>query len=341
LKYDIAKLTGIPSLFHWLNRNRLLVLAYHGIYDGPKRAGLLPETFVHVDDMTEQLKYLQKRYNVVSPEDILASIGRGSILPPDSALVTFDDGYESFYRLAAPVLKGLQIKAIVFLSTRYMDRHEPFWFDILWHFIQYSTSVEIEWLCETFDIGKENQDKGLIKKCAFGKIKRMPLAKRDGLMAPVTRRVCEDNRYHSAVVSNYYPMTYEQARRLSDINDAFFGGHTHSHTILSAINNQDAVDEIKINKEKIEQNLNKHCVFFAYPNGSQNDFNETHKNILKNEGYKVAFSLTQNRSLINEDFFDLSRIHIAPEDTIKSLYFRFSGSTKIVDNFKFKMLKVY
>jgi peptidoglycan/xylan/chitin deacetylase (PgdA/CDA1 family) len=324
LKYDIARLTGIPALFHRLNRNRLLVLAYHGIYDGPKRTGLLPETFVHVDDMTEQLIYFKKRYNVVSPEDVLDSIERGSILPPDSALVTFDDGYESFCRLAAPVLKGLQIKAIVFVSTRYMDRHEPFWFDMLWYFFQYSTFEDIERLCGLLDINK-NQDKGLIKKTVFGKMKRMPLEKRDDLMFNVTRRACEEDGSISSMISLFYPMAYEQIKYLSADDAVFFGGHTHSHTILSAINEQEAAEEIRINKEKIEQNLNKPCVFFAYPNGSQSDFNEIHKNILMKAGHRAAFSLTQKRSIINKDPFDISRVHIAPEDNIKSLDMRFSG----------------
>ena len=330
LKYNIAGLTGIPAFFHWINRNKLLVLAYHGIYDGPKTFNLLPETFVHVDDMTAQLKFIKKRYNVVSPADVLDSIERGSILPPNSALVTFDDGYESFYRLAAPVLAGLRIKTIVFIPTRYMDRHEPFWFDILWYFIQYSSYENLQWLGSLLNIDMTNRNRALIKKPAFSRMKRMPLEKRDDLMISVTQRVQEYSGSRSAMISLFYPMNYEQARYLSNNGDVFLGGHTHSHTILSAISETEAAEEIKINKEKIEQSLNKACVFFAYPNGKEYDFNQTHKDILMNIGYKAAFSLTQKRSLINKDPFDISRIHIAPEDTIISLDFRLSGTRRYI-----------
>jgi peptidoglycan/xylan/chitin deacetylase (PgdA/CDA1 family) len=325
-KYYAAGLTGIPALFHMLNRNRLLVLAYHGIYDGPKRINLLPETFVHADDMVAQLKHIKKRYNVVRPEDLVDSLERGLVLPPDSALVTFDDGYESFSRLAAPVLKLLQIKPIVFISTRYMDRHEPFWFDMLWYFIRCSASGGIEWLCRTLNVDNANKNRELIKGLVFDRIKRMPLENRDDLINQLTNRITEQDGPYLSTVSLFLPMSYEQARRLSDNYDTCFGGHTHSHTILSAINEQEAAEEIRVNKEKIEQNLNKTCLFFAYPNGSEKDFNEVHKDILLKKGYRLAFSLTQRRSIINDDPFNISRIHVAPEDSIKSLNFRFSGA---------------
>jgi len=163
-------------------------------------------------------------------------------------------------------------------------------------------------------------------------MKRMPLDERDSLMSAVTMKVLEGSGSRHPVISAFYPMTCEQIKYLSDRGDIYFGGHTHSHTILSSAGVADAADEVIINKKRIEQVLNRPCVFFAYPNGKENDFNQNHKKILINAGYKAAFSLTQRRSMINDDPFDISRIHVAPEDTIKSLDFRFSGAGRLINH---------
>src|SRR5262249_44469589 len=50
-------------------------------------------------------------------------------VPSRVFVVTFDDGHESVYRGAWPVLRSLRVPATVFLATAYLDRDEPFPFD--------------------------------------------------------------------------------------------------------------------------------------------------------------------------------------------------------------------
>jgi peptidoglycan/xylan/chitin deacetylase (PgdA/CDA1 family) len=50
-------------------------------------------------------------------------------VPPRTVAVTFDDGFESVYVHAWPVLQDLHIPATVFLATAYMDGDGPFPFD--------------------------------------------------------------------------------------------------------------------------------------------------------------------------------------------------------------------
>jgi len=53
----------------------------------------------------------------------------GQSIPPRTIVVTFDDGYESVYTNAWPVLRKLNIPATVFVSTGYLDGEDPFPFD--------------------------------------------------------------------------------------------------------------------------------------------------------------------------------------------------------------------
>jgi peptidoglycan/xylan/chitin deacetylase (PgdA/CDA1 family) len=50
-------------------------------------------------------------------------------LPNKSFVVTFDDGHESVYSHAWPILKELEIPATVFLTTAYLDSQRPFPFE--------------------------------------------------------------------------------------------------------------------------------------------------------------------------------------------------------------------
>jgi peptidoglycan/xylan/chitin deacetylase (PgdA/CDA1 family) len=54
---------------------------------------------------------------------------RGLDIPPRTAVVTFDDGFEYVYTRAWPILRELQIPATVFVATAFLDSTHPFPFD--------------------------------------------------------------------------------------------------------------------------------------------------------------------------------------------------------------------
>jgi peptidoglycan/xylan/chitin deacetylase (PgdA/CDA1 family) len=60
---------------------------------------------------------------------VLDHVCRGLALPRRTAVVTFDDGYESVYRNAWPILRELRIPATIFLATAFLDTQQPFPFD--------------------------------------------------------------------------------------------------------------------------------------------------------------------------------------------------------------------
>jgi len=88
--------------------------------------------------------------------------------------------------------------------------------------------------------------------------------------------------------------------------------------------------EIQRNKATLESWLDKPVRFFAYPNGAETDFNDRHKQMLRDVGYTAAFSLTQQRSSHLADPMSISRMHVAPEDTIASIEFRSTGASFLI-----------
>lgn len=333
LKYIIAKASGIPSLINRFNRNRPLVLAYHGIYDGPKRLSAVPDTFVHVRDFVDQLQFIKKHYRLIDPEEFLIRLQSRSSFPPDSALITFDDGYESFYRLAEPVLRDLEIHAIVFIATEYVEDQKPFWFDVAWLFLKNARAEKVRSFADTLGIDSNaHADAAMLADLCLQKMKQLPSEPRDVIVVEMTSVISEPSSL-KPMLRLLYPMTSAQLQNLA-ARGTIFGGHTHTHTILSALHPSLAEREVLENRQRLESLLEKPCHFFAYPNGDKGDFNHEHKKILKNAGYKAAFSLTQKRSSLNTDPMNISRINVAPEDTLRSLAFRCTGIDPIVSQLR-------
>ncbi|NHN31839.1 polysaccharide deacetylase family protein [Paenibacillus agricola] len=69
----------------------------------------------------EQLTYLRsKGYHFITLDELKKFLA-GAAVPDKAVLVTFDDGYESFYTLGFPILKELQIPAVNFIITETLD----------------------------------------------------------------------------------------------------------------------------------------------------------------------------------------------------------------------------
>jgi peptidoglycan/xylan/chitin deacetylase (PgdA/CDA1 family) len=91
------------------------VLCYHRIGAGLGRMGVAPEQFAL------QMDWLAANgYRVVRLADLAEQLAGRRALPPKSLVITFDDGYQSVYRHAYPVLRRLDFAATLFLYTDFI-----------------------------------------------------------------------------------------------------------------------------------------------------------------------------------------------------------------------------
>jgi peptidoglycan/xylan/chitin deacetylase (PgdA/CDA1 family) len=88
---------------------QLSIVMYHYIRDFarsryPRLKGL------DVAGFRRQLDHLSREFTIVRMEDVIDAAGGDAELPPNAALLTFDDGYAEHYDIAFPILheRGLQ-----------------------------------------------------------------------------------------------------------------------------------------------------------------------------------------------------------------------------------------
>lgn len=105
----------------WLP-NQVLALAYHDVEDTDP-----DQTFISVrtGHLIDQLAWLRENnYQPVSVDDILDASRGLSVLPEKAVLLTFDDGYSSFYTKVFPLLKAYQWPAVLAPVGKWLDTPE-------------------------------------------------------------------------------------------------------------------------------------------------------------------------------------------------------------------------
>jgi peptidoglycan/xylan/chitin deacetylase (PgdA/CDA1 family) len=120
---------GLRQLFGPRSRGRPGILTYHRV--SPVIRGLPPPTHnVPPDRFRQHLTGLLDRGFTIRPlRELLRRNASGEPLPPQTMALTFDDGFQSNYTEAFPVLRELRVPATIFVATGYLDGTTPFPFD--------------------------------------------------------------------------------------------------------------------------------------------------------------------------------------------------------------------
>jgi len=81
---------------------------------------------VSVAQFKDHLKTLQDNgYHIITMKQFHNFIVKGKSVPDKSVLITFDDGYETFYTYAYPALKEAKATGSVFIIGAYTDMFNP------------------------------------------------------------------------------------------------------------------------------------------------------------------------------------------------------------------------
>ena len=91
--------------------DRLTVFLYHDVSQNPSKFSKEYNLNVEPEIFESQIQFIKNNFNVISPDELL-----GSQLPLKAALITFDDGFKSFFYNAAPILEKYKVPSINFLN---------------------------------------------------------------------------------------------------------------------------------------------------------------------------------------------------------------------------------
>lgn len=105
-----------------VRNTELYILMYHDFVEGD--GADCNDWTLPISRFREDLQWLSDHgYTAVLPSQLAA----GEPLPQRAVMITFDDGYESNYRLALPVLREFNVGAVISLIVNHIDHQDPGW----------------------------------------------------------------------------------------------------------------------------------------------------------------------------------------------------------------------
>ncbi len=296
----------------WLRRKGVTILMYHKF---PADLAMLES----------QCGYLRKHYQVISLGRLSQLLRNGDPLPEWSVVITVDDGHASFYRYAYPVLAKFDLPVTVYLATQPLDTRGWFWFDRVAYTFLTSRQQEVDLPNPPSSQGLSSDAEGARNSTVLGsKEQRLALAEQY-----MERMKASPNKYLSLCLKNlelslgvqlpdeapaeWVALSWDEVRLMAR-NKVEFGAHSVTHPILTQVEEQAQLyEEIVGSKNKIEAELDKSVLHFAYPNGQPQDFSSSIIKIVSDAGYETSVTTIRGQVLEGDDPFMLKRVPCAAE----------------------------
>jgi peptidoglycan/xylan/chitin deacetylase (PgdA/CDA1 family) len=293
---------GPAAYFRSASRDSCVVLTYHGVVPtGTDPAPDQEQKFVLEADFVRQLEFLKKHYTPVSLEQFEASCLGGPALPPRSALITIDDGYENVSTHMAPHLNRMGIPAALYITTGFLDTTTTLW----------TNQVEMWWA----DLRKKGTPPPALngRPGTLGTLKAhlkslMPAARQSQLtewIGDAGARLPESHIFRM--------MTWDQARRIETLGVAL-GSHTVTHAILAHEDDASARREIVESRQVMERELGHPVTTLAYPNGGPGFFLPRDEALLAENGYTLGLSMLRGRHHTGDNRYAIRRIAVGREE---------------------------
>lgn len=107
------------------SNNSLAVLMYHYFYDASKGENGKNANYMEISKFEEQLKYLSENdYYYPTWQEVEDFVNGKIDLPKKSVVITMDDGKDSVFKLAVPILDKYKIPATAFIITKNFDENK-------------------------------------------------------------------------------------------------------------------------------------------------------------------------------------------------------------------------
>lgn len=283
LFYKILSLLNPVGII--FNNSGLRVLAYH---DVPA-----PELF------EAQLRYLKKKYNIITYNQLYDCFFKGVSLPKMALLITFDDGDVSFYKNGFPLLKKYNIPAVLFVITELIDSDKPFW----WNEIEYY-------------LGKEKGNDKVWE------------------LKDVSERVRLDflNKMRSCKTKEAFSQRQLKTAALKEMqqNGIVISNHSHSHPMFNQCDKNELTNEMQLSVKFLKENQFD-TTAFAYPNGNYSDLAEE---ILTENGVQVAFLFDHKVNTEKINPLRVSRLRVNANAALDEFKSKVSGLHSFIYHFK-------
>ena len=278
----------------------LTVLGFHRI-GNPAALGIGLGGLVNADvaGFDRTLSFLSEHFTFVSAELVKTALVHGERLPPDSLLITFDDGYRDFVSRALPVLTARHIPALIFPTLAgLVAPRRLLWFDRIALAVDHGIAIDADTLPGAWTSpGGSPEEREARKHELVTRLLDAPAATRRRIDEALGPRISSEG----AVAGDLY-LGADDLRTLPP--DVSVGSHGVTHRTLAGLDAEELSAELTRSKEALEAATGRVVESFAYPFGRPQDVPVAAEAALVAAGYVMAFTMIAGRNVLGSPSAD-------------------------------------
>jgi peptidoglycan/xylan/chitin deacetylase (PgdA/CDA1 family) len=103
------------------------------------------------------------------------------------------------------------------------------------------------------------------------------------------------------------------------------GSHSHHHLLIAQLPRDDAAKQLMVSKQIIEEKIGRPVCSFAYPMGRKGAYALWTRQMLEENGYKIAFTQEEGRIKPDSDLLQLPRTNICGADDLGRFKMKLQG----------------
>lgn len=308
--WALAQRLGEPD------RQRLYVLTYHRVAEPNHRPDLDPDVLSATPAVFDaHMRFIASHYQPVSAVEVLESLAGGRPLPRNAVLVTVDDGYRDFGEHIFPIAQRYGIQPVLFLATAYAEGGS-FWWDRLYRSVQRTRLAGLHSPVGWLPLSSPT-DRALALRRLRAHVKRAPFTEAQTAVEAVCATLDPEPPPPEPAT-----LDWEALRTLVRAG-ATIANHTHTHPVLSHIPVEQARAEVRLAQALLQRELSQAWPLFAFPNGQRGAFDEATVDVLRAEGFTLAFTSVEARAHLQRDArLSLPRLSAKPYPGLGALHLR-------------------
>jgi peptidoglycan/xylan/chitin deacetylase (PgdA/CDA1 family) len=277
-----------------------------------------------ISHFKEQVHYLKKHYNFISMEMLIDSIDNGTLLPPKSVLLTFDDAYSDHFNYVFPFLNENNIQGSFYTPVKPISEHIVLDVNKI-HFILAKEDDKLKIIKEIKnELNKYRDDykletdsfyyKNFAKSSRYDSADIMFIKSllQFGLDETI-RKIITNNLFERIVGINEEIFSRELYMNIDQLkcmnrNGMHIGAHGYDHYWLASLSSENQKKEIEKSMSfltQIECDIKNWTMCYPYGN-----YNETTLELLAQHNCKLALTTEVNiANLASNNKFKLPRLN--------------------------------
>ncbi len=290
-------------------RNSFKIFLFHGVIKKKKylvrnytNKHILEKIFI------KNLKSLKKKSNIISLDEIVFNLENKNNLPKNTCAITFDDGFENNYSIAAPILDDFKIPATFYFSTDFIENNSMSWIDKIEYCLEKSKKgiIKLPWKKENINFS-ERRAKIFILNLIRKNIKKNFKTNIDKFVNLISEQ-CNLKVPNKLNTDLDKKINWQQVKEIQNNSLFNIGGHSHNHISLGSLSPKEVDYQINKSFYLFKKRAKIELKHYSYPEGQEIDYNNSIIKKLKKKNIKFCPTAVPGVNNIRTDLFKLKRI---------------------------------